>query len=81
MTKILYQNGNHWVTTNAHGDYEVYRNEGAAAVKRATIGRRFGTDPFGRAKEECDRREHSAEASFADDEAAAIKRQGGKADW
>lgn len=56
MTKILYQNGNHYVTTDARGNYEVYRNEGTAAVRRAIIGKTF-PGAFERAKKECDTRE------------------------
>lgn len=56
MTKIIYENGNHYVTTNARGDCEVYRNGTCAAERRATIGRTL-PNAFARATAECDRRQ------------------------
>ena len=53
---LLYECNNHYITVNARGDYEVYRNEGVAAVRRALIGRTF-PNAFERAKNECHRRE------------------------
>lgn len=53
---ILYEHGAHYVTQNARGDYEVYRNGTVAADRCATIGRGL-PDAFARAKAECHRRE------------------------
>lgn len=58
MSKILYQNSNHYVIKTERGNFEVYRNEGCAAVRVAIVGK--GDAPnlgIARAIRECDRRE------------------------
>lgn len=57
MSAILYERAGHFVTKNAKGAYEVYRPNGTAAIRCATIG--DGAAPnlgFARAKAECDAR-------------------------
>ncbi len=51
-TPILYDTGSHYIILVGKA-YEVYRNQGCAAVKCATIGSSLG---FARAKAEADRR-------------------------
>lgn len=50
---MLYQNGDFYVKDAGKKGFEVYRHEGTAAVRVASIGRSYGV---ARAIAECDKR-------------------------
>lgn len=74
MSAILYERAGHYVIKNAKGAYEVYRPNGTAATRCATIGE--GAAPnlgFIRAKAECDKRAAEKRIPEIDDMRADLR--------
>jgi hypothetical protein len=57
LSDPVFELGDHFVVPVAKGGYEVYRNEGTAAVRCAQIGAGYPGGSLQKAKDECRRRE------------------------